>query len=473
MVAPLRQTAYERNAPDPRVVKEALAGSKHRVFWADEAAGSFSSYPQLTADTSTDLVVVGGGYLGLWTAVLAKRRDPNRKVMLLESQTIGWAASGRNGGFCEASITHGEENGRSRWPKEYDELDRLGHENLDEFENDVREFGIECHWERPGTLDVAVEEHQLEWLGTGPDVLDGEQTRAQINSPLYLGASSDADGCALVQPARLAHELARVAASLGVEVFEHSAVTSVDAPKQGDASVQTARATVRTKQIVLATNVFPALLKRNRMMTIPVYDYVLMTEPMSAEQKAAVGWDNRQGVSDMANQFHYSRLTQDNRILYGGYDAVYFSGGRIRAAYEDREETYEKLASHLLATYPQLEGIKFTHRWAGAIDTCTRFTAFYGLARHGRIAYAAGFTGLGVGATRFAAKVLLDLLSGKQTELTQLELVKQRPLPFPPEPVAGIGINLTRYSLDRADHRGGRRNSFLRVLDAVGLGFDS
>jgi len=188
---------------------------------------------------------------------------------------------------------------------------------------------------------------------------------------------------------------------------------------------------------------------------------------------SAIGWRGRQGLTDLANQFHYSRLTTDNRILYGGYDAVYPPGGRVEQRHEERPQSHATLASHFLATFPQLADLRFTHRWAGAIDTCTRFTAFYGLARRGRIAYAAGFTGLGVGATRFAADVLLDLLSGESTPRTELQLVRQRPLPFPPEPVASIGINLTRWSLDRADHRQGRRNLLLRALDAAGLGFDS
>jgi glycine/D-amino acid oxidase-like deaminating enzyme len=208
-------------------------------------------------------------------------------------------------------------------------------------------------------------------------------------------------------------------------------------------------------------------------MTVPVYDYVLMTEPLSASQLAAIGWSNRQGLADLANQFHYYRLTADNRILFGGYDAVYHYGGRVRERYESRRASHERLASHFFTTFPQLEGLRFSHRWAGAIDTCTRFCAFYGTARGGQVAYAAGFTGLGVAATRFAADVMLDLLAGESTERTGLRMVRERPLPFPPEPAAAVGINLTRWSLDRADHREGRRNLLLKTLDALGLGFDS
>ena len=238
-------------------------------------------------------------------------------------------------------------------------------------------------------------------------------------------------------------------------------------------TVRTQRGSVTSERVALATNVFRPVLKRTRLMSVPVYDYVLMTEPLTAQQKASIGWGNRQGLSDLANQFHYFRLTKDDRILYGGYDAIYHAGRKVRTQYEDRPVTYERLASHFLTTFPQLEGVRFSHRWAGAIDTSTQFCAFHGLARRGRVAYAAGFTGLGVAATRFAAEVMLDRLAGQATPRTQLEMVSNSPLPFPPEPFAKIGIEATKWSLDRADHREGRRNFLLRTLDRLGLGFDS
>jgi glycine/D-amino acid oxidase-like deaminating enzyme len=479
MVAPT-PTVWERSAPDPALVTKALAGSEQRVFWLDEAPPPPAA-EQLTASTSADLVVVGAGYLGLWTAVLAKRRDPGRSVVVLDSETVGWAASGRNGGFCEASITHGEENGRNRWPAEYDQLHRLGRENLDAMARDVDELGLDCHFERTGSLAVAVEPHQVPWLtegsdpGPGHEVLDAAATRAQIDSPVFLAGRWDREDVALLQPARLARELARAARELGVRVFEHSAVTAVDKPatRGGPQVVRTARASVTARQVVLATGVFPALLRRDRLMTVPVYDYVLMTEPLTPEQKRAVGWEDRQGLTDLANQFHYIRLSADDRVLFGGYDAVHHAGGHVESRYEDRPASYERLASHFFTMFPQLEDVRFSHRWAGAIDTCTRFAAYYGTARKGQLAYARGFTGLGVGATRFAAEVLLDLLAGTPTERTQLEMVRRKPLPFPPEPATAVGVALTKASLDAADHRQGRRNLFLKALDAAGLGFDS
>jgi glycine/D-amino acid oxidase-like deaminating enzyme len=225
--------------------------------------------------------------------------------------------------------------------------------------------------------------------------------------------------------------------------------------------------------VVLATNVFPSLLRRNRWHTVPVYDHVLGTEPLTGDQLDRIGWRSRQGISDCGNQFHYYRLSADNRILWGGYDAMYHWGRRVDARFEDRPDSFRKIAAHFFLTFPQLTDVRFSHRWAGPIDTSTRFCAHWGLAGRGRIAYVNGFTGLGVGASRFAADVCLDLLDGRPTERTELEMVRKRPLPFPPEPIASMGIQVTRRSLDRADHNAGRRNLLLRTLDRLGLGFDS
>jgi glycine/D-amino acid oxidase-like deaminating enzyme len=464
-------TVFERMRPDASVVEHALARTRQATFWLEDAPGD--SYPELTADLTCDLAVVGGGYSGLWTALLAKREDPGARVVLLEGRRIGWAASGRNGGFCEASLTHGDDNGLSRFPGEFELLQRLGMQNLDEIETTIAELGLDADFERNGAIDIATEPHQVEWLrdaaGDDATFLDETAVRAEVHSPTYLAGLLRGRDSALVHPAKLARALAQACVAAGVEIFENSPVASI-----GDGTVLTTpRGRVRSSRTALATNVFPSLLKRNRLATVPVYDYVLMTEPLTAAQLASIGWKGRQGLGDSANQFHYYRLSADNRILFGGYDAIYHYGGRVRSEYEDRPETFHRLAAHFFTTFPQLGGVRFSHKWAGAIDTCSRFCAFFGTARGGRVAYATGYTGLGVAATHFGAQVMLDLLAGRSTERTSLDLVRSRPLPFPPEPAASLGINLTRWSLARADHSEGHRNLFLKSLDAVGLGFDS
>ena len=477
---PVGTTVFERQKPAPSVVRHSLAGTRHSVFWRDDLpAALLPDRPALVGNRRADLVVVGAGYTGLWTALLAIERDPGSKVVVLEAQRVGWAASGRNGGFCEASLTHGHENGMARWPSEMPMLERLGTENLDAIEQSEARYGMDFQFERTGMFAPAIEPHQVEWLresavGSEEGVvhLDEAEAQASIASPTYLAAVWEQRTCGLVHPARLAAELARVCEERGVEIFERSRVTGLDTSGSG-VVVPTDSGRVEASRAVLATNAFPSLLKRNRLMTVPVYDWVLMTEPLTDDQRASIGWRDRQGVGDMANQFHYYRLTQDNRILFGGYDAIYHYGRSVRPQYENRQKTWARLASHFFTTFPQLEGVRFSHQWAGAIDTSTQFTAFFGTARERRVAYAAGFTGLGVGSTRFAGEVMLDLLDGAKNERTELEMVRKRPLPFPPEPAAAIGINATRWSLNHADHNRGKRNLLLKTLDALGLGFDS
>ena len=464
-------TVFERRVPASSVIDHSLQGTVLRTFWLDDVERS--AYPALPGDMTTDLAIVGGGYTGLWTAVRAKERNPERRVVVIEASRVAWAASGRNGGFCEASLTHGEQNGQTRWPEEMDRLTELGMENLQGIEDTVARYGMDAEFERTGALTVAVEPYQVADFAGEHGFLDQEAVRAEVHSDTYLAGIWEKDSCALLHPAKMGLELARVASELGVEIFEQTRVRRIDADATGPVTLVTDRGRVRAHRVALGTNAFPSLLKRNRLMTVPVYDYVLMTEPLTAEQMASIGWEHRQGLSDAANQFHYYRLTADNRILFGGYDAVYFAGGRIRPGYEDRMESHRKLASHFFTTFPQLEGVRFTHRWAGVIDSCSRFCAFFGTARKGRIAYASGFTGLGVAATRFAADVMLDRLEGLETERTSLRMVKEKPLPFPPEPAASIGVNLVRRAMDKADHNDGKRGLLLRTLDAVGMGFDS
>ena len=434
-------------------------------------------HPALTGAVSCDLLVIGGGYTGLWAALHAAERNPGQRIVLIEANRIGWAASGRNGGFVDASLTHGAENGKSRWADEFDTLQAMGVENLDGMAADIERLKLDVEWQRTGMLSVATEPHQVDWLAASAAAgegryLDQEQVRAEVASPTYRAGLFEPDTCAIVHPAKLAMELARACREAGVQIHEHTRAVSLEG-SDGGLRIGAETAVVNAKRVVLATNVYPSLVRRNRWYTVPVYDYVLATEPLSADQLDRIGWRNRQGVGDCANQFHYYRLTADNRVVWGGYDAVYHFGRRVDAVYEDRQQTYRKLAEHFFITFPQLDDVRFSHRWAGPIDTNTRFCAHWGTAHRGRVAYVNGFTGLGVGATRFAADVCLDLLDGTPTPRTELEMVRTRPLPFPPEPIASVGIQATRWSLDHADHSAGRRNVLLRTLDKLGLGFDS
>jgi glycine/D-amino acid oxidase-like deaminating enzyme len=405
-------------------------------------------------------------------------------VVLIEAHAIGSAASGRNGGFMDASLTHGISNAFRHFPDDVEVLEELGMRNLDEIETALRRYGIDCDYQRTGVIEVVAQTHPasyerelheeyalMERLGHEVSWLDQDQMRAEVASPTYTGGLWDRNGSALVDPARLVWGLKAVAERLGVRIYEDTKATELERDGIG-VIVTTPLGRIRAGRVALATNAFKPLLKRISNYIAPVYDYCMITEPLTSEQMDSIGWANRQGLSDNANQFHYYRLTSDNRILWGGYDAIYYWGGKVSSELESRPESWATLSTHFFQTFPQLAGVQFSHMWGGAIDTSSRFTVFWGRALGGRVGYALGYTGLGVAASRFGAATMLDLLYGRRSVATQTSLVRDKPWPFPPEPFRFLGIQATRWSLDRED-RTGRRNLWLRGLDRVGLGFDS
>jgi glycine/D-amino acid oxidase-like deaminating enzyme len=317
-----------------------LADSEQSVFWLDSPAAPEPLAP-LEGEAVCDLAIVGGGFTGLWAALLAAAEED---VVLLEGDRCGWGASGRNGGFAEASLTHGLENGLSRWPEEIDKLERLSAENFAAMRETLERRGIDAAWEEPGVIDVATRPHEVPWLAEAAEaarrhgeevtLLDGDAVRGEINSPTYLGGQWHHTGGALVDPARLAWGLREAARSDGVRIHEHTQVTRLrrdgdgvlleTAPGPPDgARVHSAASSgtagrIRAKRVLLATNAYRPLLRAIRRYVVPVYDYVLVTEPLSDEQRRAVGWERGQGVADSGNRFHYYRLTPTGSGPAGG-----------------------------------------------------------------------------------------------------------------------------------------------------------
>lgn len=460
----------------------ALADAEPTVFWTSQTR-PVPLQPPLAGDDVADLVIIGGGFSGLWAAVEAKAREPARDVVLLEMEQIAFGATGRNGGFLEPSLTHGLENGLARYSAdEMQILIRLGKQNYGEIADFIREHQIDCDLQEHGVIWAATEPYladaipqitalHQEW-GDNAIALSADALRALVNSAFYLGGVWNRSEGGLVDPARLAWGLLRIALARGVRVHEQTAVTRLlDAGNH--VAVQTPTGTILARRVFHATSAYPGVIRDIRRYVAPVYDYVLVTEPLTAEQRAAIGWDVRFGLSDGDNQFVYHRMTADNRILYGGWDAIYHRGGRVDPAYDQRAESHRFLAERFFRTFPQLEGLRFTHRWGGAIDTCSRFAVFFDTIHGGKVACAAGYTGLGVGASRFGAQTGLDLLDGVPTERTERDLTRKRPVPFPPEPVRSAVIALTQREIARADRNQGRRGLWLRTLDRLGLGFDS
>ena len=476
----------DRSANPPRSSErylDAIADADTFPYWLDDVDEPDSN-PTAVHNEDCDLCVVGGGFTGLWTAIIAKQRDTKRDVVLIDAHEIGSGASSRNGGFMDYSLTHGIANAQERFPEEVEILEQLGRENIAEIEKVIREYNIDCDFERNGAIEVASTWHPENYTDElkedysilrdlGHDVvwLDREAMNAEVHSPVFTGGLWAKDTSALVDPARLAWGLKRVAQTLGVRIYEDTRANEISENKSG-IEIKTALAKIQAQNVALATNTFKPLLRKMNKYIAPVYDYCLVTEPLTAQQLESIGWRNRQGLADCSNQFHYFRLTADNRILWGGYDAIYYFGGQMDKELESRPESWAMLSSQFFTTFPQLDGVKFSHMWGAPIDTCSRYSVFWGTHYKDRVAYAIGYTGLGVAASRFGGEVMLDLLAGSSTRATQTEFVQTKPRPFPPEPFRFIGIQATKWSLDYED-RTGKRNLWLRLLDRLGLGFDS
>jgi glycine/D-amino acid oxidase-like deaminating enzyme len=450
-------------------------------FWLDRDVPA--PRPQLLSDRDADVAIVGAGFTGLWTAIELLERDPGLSVVICEADVVGHGASGRNGGFLDPSLTHGVLNGLRHFPAEMDRLNALSVENYARMRKAFEDYSIDADFEPVGSTEMATRQHELpgltEWaeaetrFGHQVELLDREAARARLNSPALLGGIRRPDAGGIIDPAKLCRGLAAAAERLGAVIYENSPVTSLDRSGSGVA-VRTRGGVLRAEHAVLATNAYSGnILRRTRRHFVPVYDYVLVSEPLSPEQRASIGWPGREGMSDSGNQFHYFRLTADDRILWGGYDAVYYSGGHVGPRYDDRAATYAKLESNFAAMFPQLSTLSFTHRWGGPIATTTRFTPMFDRALGGRIVYALGYTGLGVATTCFAARVLADMLLEPGSDLLTLDYVRRTPFPFPPEPIRTAVVGITRRAIARCDDHGGRRGLWLRTLDAFGIGFDS
>ena len=456
-----------------------VAAAKPAVFWTDRADAPRPAEP-LHGSFSSDLCIVGGGFTGLWAALQALEDNPGRSVVVLEADVCGSGASSRNGGFCDPSLTHGFLNGLKHWPAEIHTLERLGRQNFDDLLDSIDRFAIHADVQRVDEVSFATSETQLEWQqeesetltahGIEHTLLDQRAAHAVAHSPTYLGGLTSSE-IALVDPARLAWGLRRAVQRMGGVIHDHSRVTQIDADEQR-IRVGTDHGAIHAQRVIVATNAWAEPLRQMRRYIVPVYDHVLMTEPLSAAQMDDIGWSGREGLADAGNQFHYYRLTADDRILWGGYDANYHWNNGMGPDYEQRTESHELLARHFFETFPQLEGLRFSHRWAGPIGTTTKFAATFGTKHGDRLAWVGGYTGLGVAASRFGAGVALDLVDGLATERSMIEMVRRRPMPFPPEPLRSLAIRTTRNALGKQD-RTGESGPWLRLLDSMGVGFDS
>jgi glycine/D-amino acid oxidase-like deaminating enzyme len=430
-----------------------------------------------------DIVVVGAGLTGLWAALSLKSLHRETEVVVLEQGVAAYGASGRNAGMLSETVDHSHGLAIQHFgAEEARRLARVGEENVAEMLAFLSEHGIDCDYEPTGRLMVALTPAQVEEaartvataerLGlTTFRLLDGEAVRRELASPLYLGGVWVTGG-GILDPVKLVDGLRTEAERLGVRVYERS---RVDAMREVGSGVQLrlAGGEVTARRAILATSAYthqlvPGVTHR----FIPLYDYILVSDPLTAEQRSAIGWVHRQGVSDGRTFFNYYRLTRDDRILWGTSEAAYYSGNRVDPACDHSPSHYAALRASFRRHFPALHDLEFPYAWGGAICSTTRLTPFFGRALGGRVVYGLGFTGHGLGTTRLAGRVLAHLALDRPSELLDLRLVTRKPVPYPPEPFRSLAVSMVTRALRRVD-QGKRPSLMLRVLDRLGVGFSS
>ncbi len=402
----------------------------------------------LQGDIEVDVAIVGGGFTGLSSAYHIKKAEPNLKVALLESEVIGFGASGRNGGFnmtlfgLTLSIT------ALRFSKQKaKEAHHYMERAVDYLRDLVSELGIDCDYEHPGFLRVATSEkykkrilHEMELackLGLkGIEWLDEAQTREQVRSPLYLGAWWE-PRCGILNPAKLAWGWADVIRPMGVEIFENSPVAEI-VRENGKIRLVTPNGIVRSDKVVMATNAWSHFFKELKRKQVPVWTHIVMTEPLTEKHFEEIGWQNRQGIEDARNMVHYYRLTVDNRLVMGGRDVSLSYG-------QDMEKdlnpiTFEGLKDDVREIFPALKDIQFTHEWGGPVSVPLDMAPAIGFAGDKNVVYSLGTVGHGVSMTQLNGRTVADLILERQTDLTDVFFVNRRTIPWPPEPLRNLAI---------------------------------
>lgn len=430
-----------------------------------------------------DIAIIGAGFTGFWTALHLKALAPNREVVIVEQGVAAYGASGRNAGMLGETIDHSHLLAIEHFGlPEARRLAAVGQRNISELTEYLLRHSIACDYEPVGRLTAALTPRHLEEarrgiavaqsLGvSGHRLLDAAEMRAELDSPLYVGGVFTPGG-GILDPVKLVDGLRREAEALGVRVFERSRVTGID-ERGAAAHIASERGSVTARRIVLATNAYshqllPELLPR----FIPLYDYVLVSEPLATEQLERIGWRARQGVTDGRTFFNYYRLTADNRILWGTSEAQYFRRNEVSPACDHSPSHYLALRASFRRHFPTLAGLEFPYAWGGPIASTTRLTPFFGAARGGRVVYGLGYTGHGLGSTHLAGKILAHLALEVPSELIDLALVRRPPFPYPPEPLRGLAVDAVTRALRKVD-AGEQPGLLLKVLDRLGIGFSS
>jgi glycine/D-amino acid oxidase-like deaminating enzyme len=459
------------------VALQALSKTTFDTYWLD-SLGSEASQPALELDIECDLLVVGGGFCGLWGAIQAKEQQAQRNVVLIEARSIANGASGRPAAIMSTSVMHGIDNTERMFPLEVSELERLGRENMDGFHDAVERYGIDCDIDWGGEMKVSIGDQGLETIEEDyqlyckyehdAEKLDRDQVQAEIKSPIFHAAVWSKKRSGTVHPGKLVRGLKKAALDLGIRICENTPLQS-NSLLDGKIVANTPNASITANKVLLATNAWAAGHRKISNRVAAIRDRIIVTEPLTPAQMEKVGWAHRQGIYDTRTQLNYMRLTADNRILFGGR-LDYFFGNDTDPALDKTATPYVRLVKSFYRTFPQLQDeIRFSHAWSGPIGLTTRMAVHYQRYHGGKMVYAGGYSGFGVTASRFGARVGLAILDGVDLPETHMTFARTMPNYIPPEPFRWIGAKITMYALDTLDEKGGWRKLWVKMVQKMGF----
>ena len=438
--------------------------AKTRSFWLDEALAvePETAVTPLQGGHLTDVLIIGGGYTGLWTALRIKELGPSTSVTILEADICGSGASGRNGGLVLGWYAKLKNLIGVCGEEEAVRLTRAAASAVDEIGAFCAEHGIEAHYRKAGLLNVATTSlHTADWqarveflekLGFhgAERVLEPGEAAERGGSPLYLGGVFQRDA-ATVQPALLARGLRRVAIEKGVQIFEHSPVLEI-----GDHSppfARTERGAVIAQKLVLATNAWTAGLQELRRSIIVLSSDMIATAP-APEDIAATGWTGGECITDSRLMVHYHQVTHDGRIAIGRGSGALAYLGRVTATFNGSDERSGGVEHGFRRMYPSLRDVAITHRWAGAVDRSRTNTLVFGaLGGNPDIRYGVGYSGTGVAPSLIGGRILASSVLERDDEWSSSRLNRGAAVLYPREPVRFFGGLLVRQATAYKEER--------------------
>jgi glycine/D-amino acid oxidase-like deaminating enzyme len=399
-------------------------------FWfeaADQQSESVNS--PLKGRHKADIVVLGGGYTGLSAAYNLSRLSPNKKIVLLEGACCGYGASGRNGGFCDAGFSglmpHVDEVGPELGRRAFD----ASLYGIEQIRRMTAENGVQCDFEENGMLEAALneeqarqlEEHQKRYRSMGLDtwIVQGKELEAEVRSPRYVAGLKFPYG-AILNPAKLARGMKREVEKAGVEVRERTLVLRVTPGRVH--RVETEMGEIQAPLLILGLNGYAPDLGFFANRVMPLSQYVVATEPLTPAQWESIGWQNRQGITDMRVLFDYQRPTADGRIVIGGSDARYFAKDALSSG--NHKPALQALTQSLFTTFPQIEGLRIEHAWGGTMGFTLDFTPSVGvMGEHSNIYYGVAYNGEGVAFAQTSGRIIAEMIAGVESEFTRLFVV--------------------------------------------------